>query len=436
MSAPDGIDVKRYDRQIRLWGLETQKGLVGARVLMLGANGLANEIAKNLVLAGVGHVHIQDPDAISRDDLDAGGIFSINESQLGMSKAEAMKAHLKDMNPSVDLAATQKAARDLPLSELQSYSFIIGTRGVDAVREISNCTSLLEKGVLADKGQEQSALDSTEPPAKRQCNGTGSAPGAPSKSKSNGTYEVLPMRSSSPPLPKFLACGTYGLDGFCFLDLNAQSASIPPMTNDGGDADNDKGGGGSSSAADAKKAPTIEHALYPTVASAAKVEWEALTPRVPNLYYGLQLLMKARAAKEAPPSTEDLVSSMIKLRDEALEGAGTNKAHAAAQITDEYLEAFATASEVELAPVCAIVGGVIASEVIKVISGKERPLNNTFIFEGNPDMNGYVMRIGPSFDCPWGVDNGVFKEEKARQPKKAVAAAPVQEAISFDLDDD
>ena len=25
MSAPDGIDVKRYDRQIRLWGLETQR---------------------------------------------------------------------------------------------------------------------------------------------------------------------------------------------------------------------------------------------------------------------------------------------------------------------------------------------------------------------------------------------------------------------------
>ena len=69
-------------------------------------------------------------------------------------------------------------------------------------------------------------------------------------------------------------------------------------------------------------------------------------------------------------------------------------------------------------PLTAIVGGVIASEVIKVISGKERPLNNTFIFEGNPDMNGYCMRIGPSFDCPWGVDNGVFKEEKARQIKE------------------
>ena len=34
------IDIKRYDRQIRLWGLETQTGLHGARILMLRATGL------------------------------------------------------------------------------------------------------------------------------------------------------------------------------------------------------------------------------------------------------------------------------------------------------------------------------------------------------------------------------------------------------------
>ena len=54
------IDIKRYDRQIRLWGLETQTGLHGARILLLRATGLCNEIAKNLVLAGVGHVSIHD----------------------------------------------------------------------------------------------------------------------------------------------------------------------------------------------------------------------------------------------------------------------------------------------------------------------------------------------------------------------------------------
>ena len=53
-------DVKRYDRQIRLWGLETQRGLLGTRILLLEFTGTCNEILKNLVLAGVGHICIQD----------------------------------------------------------------------------------------------------------------------------------------------------------------------------------------------------------------------------------------------------------------------------------------------------------------------------------------------------------------------------------------
>ena len=65
--ATDDIDVKRYDRQIRLWGLDTQRGIAGCRVLMLGANGLCNEIAKNLVLSGVGHVRIQDAGVVGDD---------------------------------------------------------------------------------------------------------------------------------------------------------------------------------------------------------------------------------------------------------------------------------------------------------------------------------------------------------------------------------
>ena len=51
----DGIkDVKRHDRSIRLWGAATQRGLQGAQVLVLGANGLSNEVCKNLVLSGMG----------------------------------------------------------------------------------------------------------------------------------------------------------------------------------------------------------------------------------------------------------------------------------------------------------------------------------------------------------------------------------------------
>ena len=53
-------------------------------------------------------------------------------------------------------------------------------------------------------------------------------------------------------------------------------------------------------------------------------------------------------------------------------------------------------------------GGVVASEVIKVISGKERPINNAFFYDGALS-DGLVQRLGPSFDAPWGVDKGDFK---------------------------
>jgi ubiquitin-like 1-activating enzyme E1 A len=36
----------------------------------------------------------------------------------------------------------------------------------------------------------------------------------------------------------------------------------------------------------------------------------------------------------------------------------------------------------QLAPVCAILGGILGNEIIKVISGKAEPANNTILFDG------------------------------------------------------
>ena len=75
------IDMKRYDRQIRLWGLDSQIKMSEARILILGVNGLANEIAKNLVLAGVGHVCIQDAGVVDEASLATGGLFSVSSEK-------------------------------------------------------------------------------------------------------------------------------------------------------------------------------------------------------------------------------------------------------------------------------------------------------------------------------------------------------------------
>ena len=102
---------------------------------------------------------------------------------------------------------------------------------------------------------------------------------------------------------------------------------------------------------------------------------------------------------------------VLRQRARKLEHVGTN-AEAGKLVTDAFLAGLATSAGIELAPVSAILGGMVGSEVIKIISGKERPINNLFVFNGKTS-DGVVQRLGPSFDCPWGLDKGDFKEVRA-----------------------
>ena len=131
-SAP--IDIKRYDRQIRLWGLETQTGLHGARILLLRATGLCNEIAKNLVLAGVGHVSIHDAGVVQQQDIDTGAVFYFSKADIGRGRAEVLAEGLRALNPSVDISVLTEELRDLGADGLRRFSYIIGTHGAGAVR--------------------------------------------------------------------------------------------------------------------------------------------------------------------------------------------------------------------------------------------------------------------------------------------------------------
>ncbi len=48
----------------------------------------------------------------------------------------------------------------------------------------------------------------------------------------------------------------------------------------------------------------------------------------------------------------------------------------------------------ELSPVCAVVGGVLAQEVIKAISAKDRPYTNTFLYDGR-QSTGVIELLHP-----------------------------------------
>ena len=48
----------------------------------------------------------------------------------------------------------------------------------------------------------------------------------------------------------------------------------------------------------------------------------------------------------------------------------------------------------ELSPVCAIVGGVLAQEIIKALSAKDRPHTNSFLYNGQQNT-GIIELLHP-----------------------------------------
>nr|CAB3458754.1 unnamed protein product [Digitaria exilis] len=72
-----------YDRQIRVWGVDAQKRLSKAHVLVCGMNGTTIEFCKNIVLAGVGSLSLMDDQTVTEADLNANFLIPPDESIYG-----------------------------------------------------------------------------------------------------------------------------------------------------------------------------------------------------------------------------------------------------------------------------------------------------------------------------------------------------------------
>ena len=94
-------DIALYDRQIRLWGVEAQKKIQSANVLLVGMKALGNEIAKNLVLAGIGALTIMDHGLVTEEDLSAQ--FLVTAANINQNRAQAALPQLQKLNPKVAL---------------------------------------------------------------------------------------------------------------------------------------------------------------------------------------------------------------------------------------------------------------------------------------------------------------------------------------------
>ncbi|WFD29986.1 E1 ubiquitin-activating enzyme [Malassezia sp. CBS 17886] len=98
-----------YDRQIRLWGLDTQNRMRSAHVVIVGLTGTAAEVVKNTVLAGVGSVTVIDDGTIQAADLSA--CFFFRGDDVGRSRvSDAPLRRIEQLNPLVRVRGTASRA--------------------------------------------------------------------------------------------------------------------------------------------------------------------------------------------------------------------------------------------------------------------------------------------------------------------------------------
>ncbi|MEW5960825.1 MAG: HesA/MoeB/ThiF family protein [Chloroflexota bacterium] len=98
-------DLIRYNRQIKLngWGEAGQEKLKSACVFIAGAGGLGSPVAIYLAVAGVGELRLCDMDRLELSNLNRQILHP--ERRIGEFKAVSGAGTLKDLNPSINVAA-------------------------------------------------------------------------------------------------------------------------------------------------------------------------------------------------------------------------------------------------------------------------------------------------------------------------------------------
>ncbi len=114
----------RYDRLklIRWWD---QSKLRNARVLVVGAGAIGNEVLKNLALSGIGHLYIIDMDRIDLSNLSRTVLFRDRDE--GKKKSVVAARAVEAVNPDVRATAFDGDVRtDLGLGLFRRMDVVIG----------------------------------------------------------------------------------------------------------------------------------------------------------------------------------------------------------------------------------------------------------------------------------------------------------------------
>ncbi|XP_043454516.1 SUMO-activating enzyme subunit 1 isoform X3 [Prionailurus bengalensis] len=194
---------------------------------------------------------------------------------------------------------------------------------------------------------------------------------------------------------KFFTGDVFGYHGYTFANLGEHEfveektkvAKVSQGVEDGPDTKRAK--------LDSSETTMVKKkVVFCSVKEALEVDWssekaKAALKRTASDYFLLQVLLKFRTDKGRDPSSDTFGEDselLLQIRNDVLDSLGVSP--------DLLPEDFVRYCFSEMAPVCAVIGGILAQEIVKALSQRDPPHNNFFFFDGMKG-NGIVECLGP-----------------------------------------
>jgi ubiquitin-like 1-activating enzyme E1 A len=338
-SDTDSLDeIALYDRQIRLWGVQAQEKIRNADILLISIKALANEIAKNLVLAGIKSITIIDHSTVEPTDL--GAQFFVSESDIGANRAEAAAPHIRKLNPRVKVIVDAENIAAKKPSYFSQFDVVIATDlDPDSLNLINTATRVNNK--------------------------------------------------------PFYAAGVHGFYGFIFSDLIQHDYVVEREKGNRDTVIGPESRTRSVVASQVKKegGKLIEHVtkreVYSTwllASQAAQLPEDYLkskrrlrsVPPLLSCFRALWEFQQAHGGRCPRTDNADELRTFTTLATDKHRALGLQPETLKAEILRSFLQNLGC----EIAPVSAVLGGQLAQDVINVLGQKNGPIQNFVFFDG------------------------------------------------------
>jgi len=118
-------DRDRYDRSRRIPWLDLDS-VFRAKVLVVGAGALGNEVAKNLALSGFKKIAIVDMDKVVESNLNRCIFFTNEDVHRQSNKAEAVARGVRALSSDSEPRAVVRRIEDVPDGEFAEHDLVMG----------------------------------------------------------------------------------------------------------------------------------------------------------------------------------------------------------------------------------------------------------------------------------------------------------------------